>query len=1441
MLFGLIQPFGVSASDLKGWVNVMMDQNKIYFDAQAELEDDGRLIAALYDGNGTLIEKQLKNTRLGETISLDVHEDASYYKLMLWSAQNNLKPLKSSQTDSISNISVYGADYNKNAKLVSDFGIINTTEEFDKERQMIRAEFACILCRMLNIDDVANAFSKDSIYTDVESTHWAAGYINLLGESDIIDVSEEGKFSPNEPISFDNAISAIVRALGYEPVAEELGGYSKIAEDLMITRGVDREEFKAKDVVNLVANTLGAPMLLPYGYNPETSEDYFAADGKSGRQQSTLLTDMGIYKVSGVITNIGYGEMELTCKENSEELGIDMDDEVSFKTEDGSLVDYLYDLVDVYVKRNELRKYEVVSVVRNKNCKTLTLVSEDIISCSQGAVKYNFGGETKTIDIDIEYASLNFNNYADLDDIISTEDTAIELLDHTGDGIYDAVRGTKYHYYTVDEVDTDRKIIRAYGRMISLNYEDSAAIILCDDMGKKLTLEDFNENDPIAMVSDNTGSNPQKYYEYIKIIKLTSPSFKATVESVFTENGTEYAIIDGKTYANTSWENLEPGETYMFRLGFTGKIAFADVYEGGASQSGGMYSVKASETSLSATDYSKEYENNTKYLSDLGIMSDIVSPKTEISRADFAIILCKAMNLEEEATGYKDKNIFSDINSSHYAAGAINLLAEKGIMGALSGSNFCPDANMRYAHAMNSAVDALGYSIMAETKGTYPLGYVKTAKQLGVLNNIQSEYYFDAQMLVSFIKNILSICHMEEISDGEYAVMDGMGGMEYKTYLTERDIYTATGIVTGVTDETVTYEVYEDSEDCEFEYGSQYVFDINDYSALDLLYMCTDVCVKKTGTDKYQLMYITPNSIGSVVTVNPRDIYTITNRYIEYYPENSTKSIEINHNIDTNSIVYNMEKGKINLVDIHLIDDAKIVFIENTGDNSYDAAVVTTYKHGFVDSVDEQTQRITVDGTAIELRPESSNIILADEDGKKISISDFSEGGFVAIMSDSELPESYSSFLIIQDMSESKITGEVYSFWRHLGNKYVEINETEYRTTVELEAADRGVFYIGKTGAIERYIPDLTSEGIAYILGAYPDVWTAELITDKYGYFEAEVISDISSEFSDYLVSNRDAFGIADNDGNYLFENASEEGKINGARLISYKLNAKGELTEFAELETNGSSNFNESLYDTDAKTMAGIALDDSAKVFCLYDESVHDISYLRSSLMYSGCVFKNVNNKYSVVVITGEKAAAAEKGDLTKSETNFAVVQRVVTTRTPSGTAAITISYTCDEAEDTVLIDSTATMQGDIDYRDIGVGDVIAFIADKDGYATDYAVIATMDYDGLTLSEAGIDAVSDSDTKFVHGYIEYGGKNSLEITPNGDGRTEEVYIKYAYRYTFDDSFASKPRIIAGGFMERDDMDYYDEDIGYTSKIFARIVDGEATDIYGYYHLLANK
>jgi hypothetical protein len=102
---------------------------------------------------------------------------------------------------------------------------------FQPDVYMTKAEVVVLICRFLNLVEVAKSQQFDTCYYDVDVTHWACGYINalknygLLDNLEAYDQYERLVFLPDQLITYDEGVCLIVGALGYKPKAMAYGGY----------------------------------------------------------------------------------------------------------------------------------------------------------------------------------------------------------------------------------------------------------------------------------------------------------------------------------------------------------------------------------------------------------------------------------------------------------------------------------------------------------------------------------------------------------------------------------------------------------------------------------------------------------------------------------------------------------------------------------------------------------------------------------------------------------------------------------------------------------------------------------------------------------------------------------------------------------------------------------------------------------------------------------------------------------------------------------------------------------------------------------------------------------------------------------------------------------------------------------------------------------------
>lgn len=116
------------------------------------------------------------------------------------------------------------AAYGEAVEYLNDVGIMqgDTQGNFNPDKAVSRAEMATILCRMLG--ETEDLEKNDTLFSDVPASHWANSYIAKASELGIINGYGNGKFGPNDTVTYEQAITMVIQATGGASEAQEMGG-----------------------------------------------------------------------------------------------------------------------------------------------------------------------------------------------------------------------------------------------------------------------------------------------------------------------------------------------------------------------------------------------------------------------------------------------------------------------------------------------------------------------------------------------------------------------------------------------------------------------------------------------------------------------------------------------------------------------------------------------------------------------------------------------------------------------------------------------------------------------------------------------------------------------------------------------------------------------------------------------------------------------------------------------------------------------------------------------------------------------------------------------------------------------------------------------------------------------------------------------------------------
>jgi hypothetical protein len=611
-------------------------------------------------------------------------------------------------------------------------------------------------------------------------------------------------------------------------------------------------------------------------------------------------------------------------------------------------------------------------------------------------------------------------------------------------------------------------------------------------------------------------------------------------------------------------------------------------------------------------------------LTTLGIMEgnengDLQLDK-ELTRAEFACITVRFMNMKDRAENYVGEPSFSDVPKEHWAFGSIEVLRDLNLIDGTGDGKFSPDDNVTAQQAAKILLNALGYSVYAQMSGSYPDGYMSQAVATGLLDNVDlSSQLFTRGMAARMVYNALDIDIVTVKYTGSLPSYETVSGDTYRNkFKGEADgtLVKRTGIVTA------TADAYLDSPRANME-DNQVEIDNKLYSCSDpnvLSYIGQSVDFYLDEDDDYTIVSIKPNSDNNVTTFSAENIKSLSDTSISYYTDEDasrTKSQRIaagaalllNNRIVSNwntDIFTGAEKGSVELID-------------NNDDNNIEVIVVKVYTSVMVESVNASSNiiylqdRYTIGGKKyINMDTEDNDdrrITLKYADGETANIADLEQNDVLSayVSNDETVIEliaernAVSGTLSRIDEDSAEINGEVYNLETDDALDNVSIN-------------DNITAYLNFNGEIVYARAEEVNGDYAYILKVYMtedgETYQAKLLVP-------DVLTEVTEEVEDedggesttkskLVCKNKQVLEVP------LADTISIDGsraKVKemyttlAGRVIEYRLNSDGELSKITTPELIGAGrekyyNSNERTFGKTSGGAFGISL--STKTICI-------------------------------------------------------------------------------------------------------------------------------------------------------------------------------------------------------------------------------------------------
>lgn len=463
---------------------------------------------------------------------------------------------------------VAGTQYAEAATVLGALGIMIGDEGgFRPNDTVTRAEFAKIAVYALGLKDVAESSKGVSKFPDVGIDHWANGYINVATAQKIVIGHDTGLFKPEDVISYQEAITILIRVLGYEPQALAKGsyptGYLVTASDIGLTRKANAESGKGASrgiTAQLTYNALTINLMEQVGYGDGAK--YEVVD-------KTLLKDkLEITKDEGIVKGNSVTRLENTSALKKGEVQIG---DKTFYAGTSKADQMLGQYVTYYVKTEENGDETVILAMADKNKNKFVTINasdlaEEITTESTSIFYYPDEDSDKEELILDEKVNVIYNDKAG--DLKNPVTGTITLLETTRDDKFDTVFINEYVNYVVDSTSTASKKIYDKNGLTALDLNTDTnknlVVVIEDKDGNAVKFEDIKEWDVLS-VYKNTN--------YVKAVVS-----KDSVTGMITEKSAadEIVVIGGKEYEIA--ENLDFADFTLklegtFYLDATGKIA----------------------------------------------------------------------------------------------------------------------------------------------------------------------------------------------------------------------------------------------------------------------------------------------------------------------------------------------------------------------------------------------------------------------------------------------------------------------------------------------------------------------------------------------------------------------------------------------------------------------------------------------------------------------------------------------------------------------------------------------------------------------------------------------------------------------------------------------------------------------------------------------------
>lgn len=432
-------------------------------------------------------------------------------------------------------------------------GLINALEIADYSKEELaetitRGEFYALLARATGYPETKD---NETLFTDLKPGDDFEGYVKTLYKIGLITPTMDGRIKATEPISATEAVSLLVKGLGYSPKAEAMGGYPagylSIATTIDITDGADMSASSITKgmALELIYNALEADMMIEIPTTPGSDKEFRVEAGTN-----LINTVFGLEIEEGIIDGVDISRVsgpndirpfhmeingkELNCEDIAEPFG------------------YLGYHVKLYHKFVRTYGDKIIYIEITDDNEEYIFNIEDVKSVADRKMEAYEQDSDKLKNyrlkkaIPVVYNGVSTNEPFTFD-MIEGKNGTVRLLDNNSDNTADAVFVEAYENYIASYVNKgDKLIYHKYDntkKLVLDNEIDEPYVIIFDAEGKEIQPSEINSGNVLSVYH----SAPDAYQTYIRVY-LSKASVIGEIEEITDE---DEIVVDGTTYEVT--------------------------------------------------------------------------------------------------------------------------------------------------------------------------------------------------------------------------------------------------------------------------------------------------------------------------------------------------------------------------------------------------------------------------------------------------------------------------------------------------------------------------------------------------------------------------------------------------------------------------------------------------------------------------------------------------------------------------------------------------------------------------------------------------------------------------------------------------------------------------------------------------------------------------